>query len=418
MKNNNLKIKVHTSFIGNTGYNAHSRDIFTTLSKFLKLKIRNFTVGKSWQGLKDDPHAGETYLTDYQKSLIGEQTVINNKGDLCDVEIYDGFKDLKNYDIDLVLNETLHHYFFDFDKFKGKFKIAYSIWESTKIVEQFYKLLLKYDQVWCPTEWQKEMLIKQGYPSDKIFVVPSAVDGDIFFPDKNIKLDEYKDNRFKFIVFGRWDYRKSTTELIETFLKTFNKSDPVDLILSVENPYSVDGLKTTQDRLEKYGFIDKRIKVLKFPNREDYINYIKSGHVFLSCARSEGWNLPLIEAFSCGTPSIYSDWGAQLQFAKGYGHPVNIIDERPIGEGKTYDNTPPGNYCEPDFNDLSKVMKDVYINYWKYKREAIKDSEIIRTEFSWENAAKKAYNILNNINTKITQYDNIEEQRKWNNLEM
>ena len=34
---------------------------------------------------------------------------------------------------------------------------------------------------------------------------------------------------------------------------------------------------------------------------------MKNGHVFLSCARSEGWNLPLIEAMACGTPAD-RDW--------------------------------------------------------------------------------------------------------------
>ena len=42
-------------------------------------------------------------------------------------------------------------------------------------------------------------------------------------------------------------------------------------------------------------------------------------------------------------------------------------------------------------------MKDVYINYWKYKNDALKDSELIRNEFTWENVADKALNILDDI---------------------
>jgi len=245
-------IKVHTSFVGKTGYNAHSRDFFTELSKIVKLKIRNFTVGNSWQGLTSHPHDGEEYMTTYQKKLIGEQTTIGNDNEYYDTEIYDGLSDIEDYDIDLVLNETNHHYFYDFSKFKGKFKIAYNVWESTKQPDIFFKQLLKFDQLWVPTEWQKKVSIEQGYPANKVFVVPESVDGSIFFPDNNI-LNEYKDNRFKFVIFGRWDSRKATKELIETFLKTFNKSDPVDLIISVDNSYSIDGLTTTEGRLKKYG---------------------------------------------------------------------------------------------------------------------------------------------------------------------
>ena len=139
-----------------------------------------------------------------------------------------------------------------------------------------------------------------------------------------------------------------------------------------------------------YKFNDNRLKILHFVKRKDYINYLRNGHVFLSCARSEGFNLPLIEAMACGTPSIYSDCSGQLDFAKDKGHPVKILCEKQIPCGY-------GNYYEPDFNDLSKVMKDVYINYWKYKNDALKNSELIRNNFSWGNVVDKALNILDEV---------------------
>ena len=93
---------------------------------------------------------------------------------------------------------------------------------------------------------------------------------------------------------------------------------------------------------------------------------------------------------ACGTPSIYSNCSGQLEFAEGKGHPVKIVNEKPIPNGV-------GNYYEPDFGDLSKVMRDVYTNYWKYKKKALEDSELLINEFSWDNAANKALAILKNI---------------------
>jgi glycosyltransferase involved in cell wall biosynthesis len=410
---NNFFIKGHTSFIGQTGYNAHARDFFTALSYKVDLQIRNFTVGKSWKGLGqinsngryNDPHTEEKYLTEYQRKLICEQTLYcgNNQpgrygAGLYDSEINDGLEYLKKYNendiVNVILSETNHHYFYCLEKYKG-YKIAYNVWESTLYNDIFFDTLKKYDQFWCPSEWQKQCIINQGYDANKVFVVPEAVDGNIFKPAYfNYNLDMYKDNRFKFIVFGRWEYRKSTKEIIETFLKTFTKDEPVDLILAVDNSdYFNDGLKSTEERLAHFSLIDDRLKVLHFVDREDYINYLKNGHVFLSCSRSEGWNLPLIEAMACGTPSIYSNCSGQLEFASGKGHPVKISGEVPVPNGV-------GNYYEPDFNDLSKVMKDVYINYWKYKAKAIKESELIRNEFSWENAANKSIDIIKNVSNK------------------
>lgn len=402
-------IKGHTSFIGHTGYNAHARNFFTALSYLVDLKIKNFTVGKSWSGLGqknpngryNDPHKGEKYLTDYQRNLICQQTLYCDENDPCrygvnifDSEINDGLEYLNKYKqkdiINIILSETNHQYYGCLDKYNG-FKIAYNVWESTKYDDNFFELLKMYDQFWCPSDWQKQCIIKQGYPPEKVFVVPEAIDELIFKPAYfNYNIDAYKDNRFKFVMFGRWEYRKATKEIIETFLKTFSKDDPVDLIISVDNEFSNDGLKTTENRLKHFGLDDNRIKVVHFLSQDDYINYLKNGHVYLSCSRSEGWGLPLNEAMACGTPSIYSNCSGQLEFAQGKGHPVKIIGEKPIPNMV-------GNYYEPDFDDLSKVMNDVYINYWKYKGQALIDSKIIRTEFTWKNAANKAFEILSKI---------------------
>lgn len=398
---NNYFIKGHTSFVGQTGYNAHARDFFTALSKKTELKIRNFTVGKSWIGLgskdengKYDPHKNEKYLTDYQRNLICEQTLHCGDG-FCDYEINDGLNYLTKYKeediINIILSETNHNYFYSIDKYKNR-KIAYNVWESTLYDDKFFNLLKNYDQFWCPSKWQKECIINQGYPKDKVFVVPEGVDVNTFYPeyfDYNFNL--YKDNRFKFILFGRWEYRKATKEIIETFLKTFKNDEPVDLVLAVDNSdYANDGMKTTEERLKHFKINDNRLKILHFVNREDYIKFLKNGHVFLSCSRSEGWNLPLIEAMACGTPSIYSNCSGQLEFAEGKGHPVKVIGETSIPNSI-------GNYYEPDFDNLSKVMRDVYVNYMEYKNKALKESEIIRGEFSWEKAANKAIEILNNL---------------------
>ena len=143
-------VRGNTSFIGQTGYNAHARDFFTALSKKIDLGIRNFTVGKNWNGLGQknqngtyiDPHKNELYLTLYQRNLICEQTLYCGEGQpgrygsgLYDSEINKGKEYLKNYKqeniIDIILSETNHHYFHCLDKYKGK-KVAYNVWETTK----------------------------------------------------------------------------------------------------------------------------------------------------------------------------------------------------------------------------------------------------------------------------------------------
>jgi len=49
------KIFAHCSYIGTTGYNQHSRDFFRELSKHYSLKVRNFTIGSSWDRYNETP---------------------------------------------------------------------------------------------------------------------------------------------------------------------------------------------------------------------------------------------------------------------------------------------------------------------------------------------------------------------------
>ena len=77
---------------------------------------------------------------------------------------------------------------------------------------------------------------------------------------------------------------------------------------------------------------------------------------------------------ACGTPSIYSNCSGQLEFAKGKGLPVKIIGEKPVTEASgNHFAEVAGNYYEPNFQDLAKVMRDAYENYGIHKKKLYKN---------------------------------------------
>jgi hypothetical protein len=378
-----MNILAHTSFIGDTGYNNHSRSFFCALNKYHTVKIRNLTVGKTWNGLTLKPHDDEPYFTSEMRNMLIIQTLKNNDGSRTDFPIY-GYKNDFKPDVHIVLNDVNNPYFFD--NYDG-YKIGFCVYESTRFPEDFFKQLLTFDEMWVPSQWQFDSLVEQGYPIKKIKIVTEGVDVNIFKPKQ---INNTRD-KFRFIHFGRWDYRKSTTEIFRTFGETFKDNDNVELVCSVENNFPTDETRSTKDRIKKYDINYPNIKFIDFLNRDEYVKYLQEGDVFVSCARSEGWNLPLIEAMSCGTPSIYSNWGAQLQFARNKGIPVRISHIRPANIG---DKDVGGEYCEPDFNDLAIQMKNVYENYSKYKTKSMEEAELIHKEFNWDNVAKQASEIL------------------------
>ena len=403
MQKNQTKIFTHGSYIGTTGYNNHTRDFFKELSKLYDLKVRNFTVPLTWDGLSDEPFNGEYYLADLDKKLLTQQTLIesNDPLTLMDHDIYPNYPNYFNHNLNIILSEVNHHYFYQ--SYIGP-KIGYTVWETTRYPDSFFKVLNEYDQVWVPSKWQRNCSIEQGMDPNKVKVIPEAVNGNTFHPNDQVTLPEYEDNRFKFIMFGRWDFRKSTKEIIESFLQEFNKDEPIDLVLSIDNGFAKDGFKSTEERLDHYNLKDPRIKIKHFPTRDEYIKYLQKGHVFLSCARSEGWNLPLIEAMACGTPSIYSECSAQLEFAEGKGLPVKIKGTIPaiMGEYSTYSQSEmTGEFYVPDYEDLKKVMRDSYENYDHHKEKSLIESKLIRKDFTWENSAKLAKKEIDNLMENI-----------------
>ena len=85
--------------------------------------------------------------------------------------------------------------------------------------KNFFRQLNKLDQIWVASNWQRDCTIEQGTEPDKVKAIPEAVDATIFHPNNNSTLPEYDDGRFKFRMFGRWDYRKSTKEIIGIFFR-------------------------------------------------------------------------------------------------------------------------------------------------------------------------------------------------------
>lgn len=371
-----LPIKGHCSYLGETGYNYHSRNFFRSLAKiYPDLKIRNFTVCDK----KD------RYIDELDKQILSEQTLFTGESRkeypiLDNTEILD--RDLSGQKINIILNPVSHFYFFDI--YNGP-KIAYVVWETTLFPKDFFKKLLEFDQLWVPSRWQRDNAIRQGYPEDRIFIVPEGLDEDLFkFND-----DEKPDNSFNFLLCGRWEYRKSTKEIIETFLSTFDKNDPVNLILNVDNQFSKI---STLEQLKQNGFEDRRLIIKSFLSRIDYIKLLRTAQVLITCSRGEGWNRPLHEALAIGTPAIYSDYGPQLEFAMGSPLKVNILKECLADSFDSKDLS--GNWCEPDFKHLGTMMRDVYKNYQFYKNDAINRSKQIQDNFRSNEIALSVKTIL------------------------
>ena len=261
-----MNIKAHCSIIGENGYNNHSRNFFSALNNLHNVKIRNFTVGKSWKGLNSIPHEGEHYLTDDHKSMLFEQILwVDEK--MCERRSYPiySYNDKFIQDVNITLEPMNHHLFYD--NHIGKVNIGYNVWETTRYPDSFFNLIKKYDQFWVASNWHKNCLIEQGYDSLKVKVVPEGVDSSKFFPLENFSFD-----KFRFFLVGRWEYRKSTEDIIRNFLQCFSDSNDVELLISVDNSFlGLTGEKIKEKEFTEDFFAKKNLMKL-FDNNNNNFN--------------------------------------------------------------------------------------------------------------------------------------------------
>ena len=372
-------IKCHGAYLGSTGFNNHTRGFFRGLSKYAKVYVRNFTVDKNI----------DSYLIDVDKQILSEQTLwSSHKNNTTRMDYPFSWNatyldnDI-NERIHLITAENSHHYFYD--TYYGP-KIAFTMWESDTYNKDFVNLIKNYDSNIVLTKWQKECLIKQGLDESKIDVVHEGVDPDCF------PIQQVKSDKFKFFLAGKWGFRKAIKETIECFLKTFENIDDVELHITVDNAHPT--WTPTSERLKMYNLSSPKIVIHSFPDRDVYLRILKNTHVFLSCSRGEGWNIPLAEAFACGIPAIYSKGSGQVEFAGEYPLGVDILKKIPAyhEDDKYFAD---GCVDEPNFEILSEVIMDSYKNYSSYKKIHMEKAQDFIDKYSWDKVSKDLYNTIN-----------------------
>lgn len=284
-----------------------------------------------------------------------------------------------------------------------KFNILYNVWESTEQPQWFMDRLRYFDQLWVPSEAQRSWSIYQGIPEEFVKVVPEGVNPDIFKPiTQSLKIAD----TFNFLHIGQWQSRKSTLEICQSFLKAFPENPKVRLHLAAETNFPSDPYKTTHERLKAYGVEDSRIIPLAFEdhlNNEKLLKLFAKTDCFVSCSRSEGWGMPMCLAMVCGIPTIVSNWGGTTEYAdeKSAAYLVRVpTQKKPTGIYGNWDV--PGEWGEPDYDDLVSAFRTIHGDYTAWKKLAIEDSDRIRTKFSWDAAAKKAYAFLSETYNRIT----------------
>lgn len=340
-------------FDGRYGYNVHTRGLFEALSRRLPVVTTPIYV-RSGPVAEDQAAVAE---------LFGDRrvaTVALMYGSLMGV-----------------LDGAAGH------------RVAYTVWESTKLPDDWLAPLAAADRIWTATAWGKRVFAANGFDPDRIDVVPEGVDPARFNPDVT-PTGAFPAAPFKFLAVGRWERRKGMAELVQAFDREFGDRDDALLVLAglYAGRRDLDlGAELRALRLRR----PDRLKIVPpVDTHRTFAGIYTACDAFVAPSRAEGWGLPVIEAMACGLPAIVTGYSGPTEFI---GEHAWRIEHRLVAVDEPFFARADGDlgvWAEPDWKHLRFLMRQVYERRDTARERGLAGSEHVRRAFSWERAAAVA----------------------------
>ena len=227
-------------------------------------------------------------------------------------------------------------------------RIIYTVWESTRLPDDWRAPLASCDQVWTPSRWGAAVMARNGIDPARIRVIPEGVDPLVFHPDVAPTSIIANRGGYRFLHVGRFEERKGTKDLIRAFDQEFGPRDDALLVLACDNPHE-DGFDMGAELRALNLRWPERLVFIPPVARHDVLPSLYTAcDAFVAPSRAEGWGLPIGEAMACGLPVITTGHSAPMDYlgAEAYriAHRLTPI-ATPFFESADGDH---GSWAEPD----------------------------------------------------------------------
>jgi glycosyltransferase involved in cell wall biosynthesis len=225
------------------------------------------------------------------------------------------------------------------------------------------------DEVWVPTEFNRETFVASGVDSHRLRVVRTGIDTRLFRPDvPPLEIPHLRG--FNFLSLSDWRAQQGTDVLLRAYVHEFKPDEDVALILKISECEN----SSVDVEAELLSFIEINLKrgLENIPRvillsggsaypQDDFARLCASAHAFVCPCRAEALGRALLEALSGGLPVIATRWGAPLEFLDD-DNSFLIGMEGLVPALPEEEHLAGHRWAEPSVDHLRELMREVFSN--------------------------------------------------------
>lgn len=300
------------------------------------------------------------------------------------------FKELKDLGVNISVSfeeqkiGLLFHNPYSIMKMENPYRIIYTMFESTKLPDDWTPFLEAADKVLVPSKFCQKTFSGSGISSD---IINLGYDDKVYTYHQRPNKRKERGN-FVFLHYNAYNIRKGFLEVVKAFTKEFSRDEPVKMIFKTNlskipipfNPNEYPNIEVINESL---------------PERE--LNKLcQRADCFVFPSRGEGFGITPLEAMATGLPTIVPNAHGIAEYFNGdYMYEVKIASECPALYSR-YKGQNVGKMVVCDVDDLRAQMRYVYEHQDEALAKGKLASEYVK-QWTFHNTALKLKALFDQI---------------------
>ena len=267
-------------------------------------------------------------------------------------------------------------------------RVGRAMFWTNRIPERWVQSCNAMDEIWVPSEFNRETFAASGVDLQKLRVLRTGIDTELFGPGRP-PLEITHRRSFNFLSVLNLHDRKGTELLLKAFLLEFQPEEDVALLLKT-SPRKESAINL---EAELAFFIEKEVglPLEKCPvviwideslSASDMSSLYAATDAFVLPTHGEACGRALLEALASEVPVITTRWGGPLDFLDDENsYLIDVEGLVPASPGEEFFA---GHlWANPSLDHLRQLMRHVYVNREEVRKRSRKGRQKVVESWDW-----------------------------------